>query len=205
RQAPQGPRQAIRQRIGLRSCRQAQGGGAPDRIPEAAAPDGQIDHLPSHHRRPFLMAYPNAGLLNLSKYGLEPLTLEETDHYRLIREFCANPRGLHRLDDGGLKRCLSGCRSGNCFTTSIVILSCTSEIKSAISPRIFILSSRSSISREAVPSFSIAASTSFSAAIIFSAASRFIYLSPVSSIIRLQLTARPAERKNPLRPPLPCD
>src|SRR5262245_32051706 len=43
---------------------------------------------------PFLMAYPNARLLNLSKYGLEPVNLEETDHYRLIREFCANPRAF---------------------------------------------------------------------------------------------------------------
>ena len=40
---------------------------------------------------PILMAYPNAKLLRLSKYGLEPVTLEETEHFRLIREFCANP------------------------------------------------------------------------------------------------------------------
>lgn len=40
---------------------------------------------------PILMAYPNARLLKLSKYGLEPTTVEQTDHYRLIREFCAGP------------------------------------------------------------------------------------------------------------------
>lgn len=40
---------------------------------------------------PILMAYPNARLLRLTKYGLEPVTLEETDHFRLIREFCADP------------------------------------------------------------------------------------------------------------------
>jgi predicted ATPase len=40
---------------------------------------------------PILMAYPGARLLRLTKYGLEPVTLEETDHFRLIREFCADP------------------------------------------------------------------------------------------------------------------
>ncbi|HKO70246.1 MAG TPA: AAA family ATPase [Bradyrhizobium sp.] len=40
---------------------------------------------------PMLMAYPNARLLRLSKYGLEPVTIEQTDHYRVMREFCAEP------------------------------------------------------------------------------------------------------------------
>jgi predicted ATPase len=40
---------------------------------------------------PILMAYPNARLLRLSKYGLEPVTLEATEHFRLMREFCADP------------------------------------------------------------------------------------------------------------------
>ena len=40
---------------------------------------------------PMLMAYPGARLLRLSKYGLEPVTLEQTDHYRLMREFCDDP------------------------------------------------------------------------------------------------------------------
>ena len=40
---------------------------------------------------PVLMAYPNARLLRLTKYGLEPVRLEDTDHFRLIREFCADP------------------------------------------------------------------------------------------------------------------
>ena len=43
---------------------------------------------------PMLMAYPNARLLRLSKYGLEPVTVEQTDHYRLLRDFCADPRGF---------------------------------------------------------------------------------------------------------------
>jgi len=40
---------------------------------------------------PMLMAYPAARLLRLSKYGLDSVTVEETDHYRLMREFCADP------------------------------------------------------------------------------------------------------------------
>lgn len=40
---------------------------------------------------PILMAYPNCRLLQLTKYGLAPVALQDTDHFRLIREFCANP------------------------------------------------------------------------------------------------------------------
>jgi predicted ATPase len=40
---------------------------------------------------PMLMAYPDARLLRLSKSGLEPVTIEETDHYKIMREFCDNP------------------------------------------------------------------------------------------------------------------
>ncbi|MFL6817420.1 MAG: AAA family ATPase [Bradyrhizobium sp.] len=43
---------------------------------------------------PMLMAYPNARLLRLSKYGLEPVSIEQTDHYRVMREFCADPAGF---------------------------------------------------------------------------------------------------------------
>jgi predicted ATPase len=43
---------------------------------------------------PMLMAYPNARLLRLSKYGLDPVTVEETDHYKVTREFCADPVGF---------------------------------------------------------------------------------------------------------------
>ncbi|HTT82737.1 MAG TPA: AAA family ATPase [Rhizomicrobium sp.] len=41
---------------------------------------------------PMLMACPNARLLQLTKYGLEPVALEDTTHYRLLREFCLSPR-----------------------------------------------------------------------------------------------------------------
>ena len=40
------------------------------------------------------MAYPGARLLRLTKYGLEPVTVEQTDHYKVMREFCADPAGF---------------------------------------------------------------------------------------------------------------
>jgi len=43
---------------------------------------------------PMLMAYPNATLLRLTKYGLEPTTVESTDHYKTLREFFEDPRGF---------------------------------------------------------------------------------------------------------------
>ena len=43
---------------------------------------------------PLLMAYPNATLLKLSKYGLEPTTVESTDHYKTLREFFEDPKGF---------------------------------------------------------------------------------------------------------------
>ena len=43
---------------------------------------------------PMLMAYPNATLLRLTKYGLEPVTVKDTDHYKVMREFCEDPAGF---------------------------------------------------------------------------------------------------------------
>jgi len=43
---------------------------------------------------PVLMAYPGARLLLLSKYGLAPVSLEEAEHFKLTREFCADPRAF---------------------------------------------------------------------------------------------------------------
>ncbi len=40
---------------------------------------------------PMLMAYPGARLLRLSHAGLLPATMEETDHYRLLRDFFSDP------------------------------------------------------------------------------------------------------------------
>jgi predicted ATPase len=77
--------------------------------PESAlSPARQIEFLKLLHRMensticqvvmathsPMLMAYPGARLLRLSKYGLEPVTVEQTDHYRVTREFCNDPQGF---------------------------------------------------------------------------------------------------------------
>lgn len=43
---------------------------------------------------PMLMAYPNATLLQLTKYGLEPVKVKDTDHYKVMREFCEDPKGF---------------------------------------------------------------------------------------------------------------
>lgn len=40
---------------------------------------------------PMLMAYPGAQLLEITKYGVEPTALELIPHYRLMREFFADP------------------------------------------------------------------------------------------------------------------
>jgi predicted ATPase len=43
---------------------------------------------------PMLMAYPDATLLRLTKKGLEPTTVEQTDHFKAMREFIADPKGF---------------------------------------------------------------------------------------------------------------
>jgi predicted ATPase len=43
---------------------------------------------------PMLMAYPGARLLRLSKYGLEPVNVKQTDHYKIMREFYDDPTGF---------------------------------------------------------------------------------------------------------------
>jgi predicted ATPase len=49
---------------------------------------------------PMLMAYPDAQLLQLSPAGLEPVNVTQTDHYRLMQEFWADPEEFirERLD-----------------------------------------------------------------------------------------------------------
>ena len=54
---------------------------------------GRIQVIMATHA-PLLMACPGARLLLLSKYGLAPVRLEDTEHFRLMREFCANPAGF---------------------------------------------------------------------------------------------------------------
>ena len=41
-----------------------------------------------------LMAYPNATLLQLTKYGLEPVKIKDTDHYKVRSEFCEDLKGF---------------------------------------------------------------------------------------------------------------
>ncbi|CCD92979.1 conserved hypothetical protein [Bradyrhizobium sp. ORS 375] len=43
---------------------------------------------------PVLMAYPGATLLRLTKYGLEPVRVQDTDHFKALREFCNDPDGF---------------------------------------------------------------------------------------------------------------
>lgn len=80
--------------------------------PEAAlSPSRQMDFLRLLHRierggrtqvimathSPMLMAFPGASLLSLTKYGLDPIALEDTTHFRVMREFCADPAGFVAL------------------------------------------------------------------------------------------------------------
>jgi predicted ATPase len=41
---------------------------------------------------PLLMAYPGARLLQLTRGGLAPAAVEDTEHYRLMREFWVDPK-----------------------------------------------------------------------------------------------------------------
>ncbi|HLZ00906.1 MAG TPA: AAA family ATPase [Bradyrhizobium sp.] len=54
---------------------------------------GHVQVIMATHS-PMLMAYPNATLLRLTKYGLEPTTVEQTDHYKTLREFFDDPKGF---------------------------------------------------------------------------------------------------------------
>lgn len=54
---------------------------------------GKIQVIMATHS-PMLMAYPNARLLRLTKYGLEPVALRDTDHFKVWREFCEDPESF---------------------------------------------------------------------------------------------------------------
>jgi predicted ATPase len=52
---------------------------------------------------PILMAYPEARLLRLTRGGLDPVSVEETEHFRLLRDFALDPHGFVQrglADDG---------------------------------------------------------------------------------------------------------
>jgi predicted ATPase len=50
---------------------------------------------------PVLMAYPGAALLRLSASSLASVTLKETEHFRLMREFCNDPAAFVAAALGG--------------------------------------------------------------------------------------------------------
>ena len=43
---------------------------------------------------PIIMAHPGAGLLRMSRHGLEPVALQETEHFRIMRQFVNDPAGM---------------------------------------------------------------------------------------------------------------
>jgi len=43
---------------------------------------------------PLLMAYPGAQLMRVSRDGIAPVRLEDTEHFRLVRDFCSAPAGF---------------------------------------------------------------------------------------------------------------
>jgi len=43
---------------------------------------------------PILMALPGARLLRMGKYGLEPVALEDTEHFSIYRQFITDPAGV---------------------------------------------------------------------------------------------------------------
>jgi predicted ATPase len=61
---------------------------------------GQCQVIMSTHS-PLLMAYPGARLLLLTKYSLDPVSFEQTEHFKLIHGFCTNPAAFidAALDD----------------------------------------------------------------------------------------------------------
>jgi predicted ATPase len=56
--------------------------------------DSTICQIVMATHSPMLMAYPGARLLRLTKYGLDPVTVEQTDHFKVMREFCDDPAGF---------------------------------------------------------------------------------------------------------------
>lgn len=63
--------------------------------------DSRVSQVIMATHAPVLMAYPQARLLRLSPAGLAPVALEDTEHYRMMREFWADPATFieSRLDE----------------------------------------------------------------------------------------------------------
>jgi predicted ATPase len=51
----------------------------------------KVDEFRSLYPAYTLMSYSGAPLLRLTKFGLEPVSVEATDHYKVMREFCDDP------------------------------------------------------------------------------------------------------------------
>jgi predicted ATPase len=51
---------------------------------------GQAQVIMATHS-PLLMACPGASLIRLTKYGHQAVRLEDTEHFRVLREFFADP------------------------------------------------------------------------------------------------------------------
>lgn len=50
---------------------------------------------------PIIMAHPGARLLRMSRHELEPVALQDTEHFRIMREFVADPHGtIESMTDG---------------------------------------------------------------------------------------------------------
>ena len=43
---------------------------------------------------PLLMACPGARLFRISRFGLDPVDFQDTDHFRMLRDFCIDPDGF---------------------------------------------------------------------------------------------------------------
>lgn len=54
---------------------------------------GQTQAIIATHS-PILMALSGARLLKMGKYGLEPTLLEDTEHFRILREFVSDRYGF---------------------------------------------------------------------------------------------------------------
>jgi predicted ATPase len=58
--------------------------------------ESKINQIIMATHSPMLMAYPGAQLLRLSKYGLEPVAVEATEHFQIMREFWTAPADFIR-------------------------------------------------------------------------------------------------------------
>ena len=65
------------------------------RIIDRMARGGEAQAIMATHS-PLLMALPGATLLHLTRGAIAPTRLDEIEHFRLMREFCADPDGFVR-------------------------------------------------------------------------------------------------------------